>query len=122
MAKASKKNTASRESLEGLVKPVARRQLHSIQVWKCHHHFDCSEIELYSELTGRNEFNISITGENHIALAEFVAHAANERNQSPNLLNDALNALEQCLSSGALRPDEERLVDKIILRAAGGLK
>src|ERR1700743_1660941 len=110
MTKTTKKYRATVEPMIDALDKTIRRQMHGIEEWKCHHRFDCSEIELYSELSGMREFNVSVTGDNHIALSEFIAHAANERNQNPNLLNDVLKALEQCLNSGKLGVEEERVV------------
>lgn len=119
MAKTAKERIKVSEPEREAGVPTVRRQLHYFQLWKCHHHFDCTEIELYSEISGEMELNIMVTGQNHIALAEFIAHAANERNQTPNLLNDAIAALKRCLDDTKLSFEPARAAASVVLRAEG---
>jgi hypothetical protein len=102
---------------EYLTSRGAHRRLHGMYPWDIQHHPGHSEIELYSELSGEWEVPIVVSGLNHVAIAEFIISAANQRNLTPNLLNEAIAALELCLEDTNLSLKPAKAAASVVLRA-----
>jgi hypothetical protein len=59
---------------------ILKRKVHPFQPWDVQHHPEHSEIEIYNEMTSKCEIAVSVSGLNHVAMAEFIAALANRHN------------------------------------------
>jgi hypothetical protein len=96
---------------------IKQKRLHDLRAWEVSYQSDHSDITAHVEFSGKLEVIARTEGVNHKAIAEFIVAIINAHNRRPNLLEEAIRALELCVLGDKLTWEAEQAADIVIARA-----
>jgi len=96
-----------------------QKNFYSAHTWQCRHLSDWSEILAYAEASGAWETVIQIyptSGHSAETIATFVCGLINDNQRDKSLLEEAMDALQQCLETERLTFSSEQMAERTVAR------